>query len=439
MRMKGAMKLLVGLLLLCLATGLYASGKQEAAPAEENKVIKIWTKFNDTNPQNSQDEWLKRTIEAFEAESGYTVNNTFVPYDQINSKLNLAVQAGGEVPDLSYCDGDIEFFTRNEVLIDITDYMTAADWYPSLMDVAKAGVVASDGRMYAVPAQLGGSMLYYWTAAYPDGPPKTTEDLLAAGARLKADDRFAITFKGSEGTGTSMFYFQLVETFGGTYTDEAGRSVFATEETAQAIEFLRELFAEGYVPEVTLGAGFDFETPFKDGSAGAFVAGSWSYVYLNPLTSPDGKVFDNGPLSVEDALKSGAMGIADPISVPGGRPYTYVSGFGGFGIPTGSKNVKGAQMLLDYLMRAENAADYAFSYGGLPTIEESMADQRFAESTYWTEVGASINRTGKQVTINKNPKFFQKFDETVIKLIQRPNLDIMTELKKLQDELNSEL
>ncbi len=431
------MKLLVTCVcLLCITMGVWASGGKETV-ATENKTINIWTKFNDTNPQNTQDEWLARIIKDFEAETGYKIVNTFVPYDQIVQKLNLAVQAGGNVPDLSYVDQDIDFFARNGVLMDITEYMEKAPWYADVSLVALQGVIASDGKKYAIPTLLGGHMLYYWTAAYPDGPPRTTEDLLKAGERLAKDGKFAITFKGSEGTGTSMFYFQLVETFGGTYTDEKGTSVFASEGTKKAIEYVRTLFANRYAPEVSLGAGFDFETPFKDGNAGAFVAGSWSYVYLNPLTSPDGKVFDNGAQSVEDALRSGAMGIADPIYAPGSRPYSWVSGFGGWGIPIGSKNVGGAKLLMDYLMKPENAADYAVSYGGLPTIMSAMEDKRFAESTYWTEVSESINRTGKQTVFNKNPRFFQKFNDTVITLIQRPNLDIMTELIKAQNELNA--
>lgn len=433
-------KLLIALIILCAAMGLWASGSEEAAAADEGgvTVVNIWTKFNDTNPQNSQDEWLAATIATLKVEKNLELKNTFVPYDQINSKVNLAVQAGGDVPDVSYLDGQIDFHVNNGTVMDLTTFVKNASWYKDINPTSLKGTTALDGNIYALPSLLGGSTIYYWTAAYPDGPPKTTDDVLASGARLAKDGKYAITFKGSEGTGSSMFYFNLVASFGGTYTNEKGETVFASEGTVKAIEFLRELFANKYAPEVSLGAGFDFETPFKDGNAGAFVAGAWSYVYLNPLTSPDGKVYDNGALSVEAALRDGSMAIADPISAPGGKPCNLTGGFGGWGIPVGSKNVKGAEMFLDFIMQPENAADFAMAYGGLPTNMVAMKDPRFVDSLYWQAVNQSVIRTTSIAqTMNKNPKLMQKFNDVVITLIQKPNLDIMTELVKAQKDLNS--
>ena len=430
--------LMAALILTVITSITWAAGGKEVAPAAKaTGPLNLWTKFNDQNPQNTQDKWLAATIANIKTEANLEVKNTFVPYDQIVSKVNLAVQAGGDVPDVSYVDGDIDFFVNNDTLIDLTDFVKGAPWFKDLSPAALKGVTSNDGKIYAVPFLLGGHMIYYWTAAYPDGPPKTTDDLLKAGARLAKDGKFAITFKGSEGTGAQMFYFSLVESFGGTYTNAKGESVFATPETVKAIQFVRELMAKKYAPEVALAAGFDFETPFKDGNSGAFFAGSWSYVYLNPLKSPDGKVFDNGAASVDDALKAGAMAIADPISAPGKKAVTNVSGFGGFGIPVGSKNVEGAKAFINYLMQTKNAADFAIAYGCLPTLTSSMKDSRFVDSTYWQNVNASINKTGKAIPMNKNPKMAQKLNDVIITLIQKPNLDIMTELKKAQDELNS--
>ncbi len=439
MKLEWTKRVLAMTLLLCTTVVVWAGGNQEADSGEKEMVIKMWSKFNHTNPQNTQDEWLAKVIQDFESDTGYIIENTFVPYDKIQSKVNLAVQAGGNVPDISYVDQDIDFYARNGALMDITSFMKKATWYQELGDVALNGVKANDGNYYAIPSLLGGHMLYYWTAAYPDGPPETTEDLLNAGARLAKEGKYAITFKGAEGTGTDMFLFQLVYTFGGAYTDKEGNSIFASKGTVQAIEYLRTLYAKDYAPEVTLSSGFEFETPFKDGTAGALVAGSWSYVYLNPLTSPDGQVFDSGSESVEEAVKAGAMGIADPVAAPGSQPYSNVSGFNGWGIPTGADNVEGAKEFLNYVMEAGKNADYAVAYGGLPTVAGGMEDPRFRESNYWSEVGASINRVGKVTKPNANPKFRTKFNELVVTLIQKPNLDIMTELKKLQDSLNAEL
>jgi ABC-type glycerol-3-phosphate transport system substrate-binding protein len=420
--------------LMVLSIGAWAAGSKDAAV--DTKVVNIWTKFNDTNPQNTQDEWLVSAIAQIKADKGIELKNTFVPYDQIVNKVNLAVQAGGDVPDVSYVDGSIDFFVNNGTLMDLTDFVKKASWFKDISPAALKAVTAADGKIYAVPGNVGGNMMYYWTAAYPNGAPKTTADLLAAGERLAKEGKFAITFKGSERTGANTFYFMLAGSLGAQYTNAKGESVFAVPETVKAVELVRELFAKRYAPELALAAGFDWENPFKDGNAGAFVAGTWSYVYLNPLKSPDGKVFDHGANSVEEAIKAGALAISDPITMPGGKPISQI-GLALWGIPVGSKNVAGAKDFLDFMMQTKNNADYAVAYGGLPVLDSSMKDSRFVNSRYWQDVNASINRHGMVPYMNKNPRLAQRLNDVIITLIQRPNLDIMTELKKAQDELNA--
>ncbi|MHB8748330.1 MAG: hypothetical protein ACYDBJ_03980, partial [Aggregatilineales bacterium] len=86
--------------LLASTAGVYARPVAQNAPPP----ITIWTKFNDQNPQNSQDQWLQAFLKEYSDKTGGKVTNVFQPFDQINSKLNLAVQSGGDLPDLSYVD-----------------------------------------------------------------------------------------------------------------------------------------------------------------------------------------------------------------------------------------------------------------------------------------------------------------------------------------------
>jgi len=440
--MKGTTCFLVALGLIGVSTVLWAGGAKQAPSsagqaAQGPAMVQIWTKYNDTNPQNSIDKWMDDTVASFKTANGQELKNTFVPWDQITSKVNLAVQSGGDVPDITLVENAIDAYVRNGTLMDITDFVKDAPWFKDISPAVLQACTASDGKIYMVPNLLGGNMVYYWTALYPEGAPKTTADLMKAGERLAKQGKYAITFKGSESSGAQFFYFQMIESFGGTYTDTKGNSIFATPQTVKAVEVIREIFAKKYAPEVCLSAGFDWETPFKDGNAGAMIAGSWSYVYLNPLKSPDGQVFDKGAASVEDAIKAGALGIADVIAAPDGRPATYIGGISGWAIPTGSKNVEGGKAFMNFMMEPRNMADYASAYGAIPTNNQSLQDPRFVNSPYWKEVSASIYRTGKNVPLNKNPKLGQKIDDTIITLIQKPNLNIMTELKKAQDELNT--
>ena len=51
--------------------------------------ITIWTKFNDQNPQNTQDQWLASALKDYTDKTGNKVTNVNQPYDQINSKLRV--------------------------------------------------------------------------------------------------------------------------------------------------------------------------------------------------------------------------------------------------------------------------------------------------------------------------------------------------------------
>lgn len=400
--------------------------------------VTIWTKFNDTNPQNTQDQWLAQFIKDIKTDKDVTLTNVFVPYDQINSKINLAVQAGGDVPDVSYVDAqNLPFFVNNGTLMDITDYVKAAPWYSSVSEVALKACTGLDGKIYCVPNILsGGGVMYYWTAAFPNGAPKTTDDLLAAAEQFKKDGKFAYTFKGAEAGSMGNFWESVVYSFGGKFADEKGNLAWATPETVKAVEFVRKLYSEKYAPDVAFGPGFDNETPFKDGSAAVFNAGSWSYVYLNPLKSWKGTSFDKGAGSVDEAIKAGEMAVALPLSAPGGKPVSvaYISGFA---IPTNAKNVAGAKAVIDYIMQSKQDADYAFAYGALPTVADSMKDPRFADSTYWQAVQKIFAEAGKPAALLANEKAYTKMAETLVNLIQKPDMDIMTALKAAQDEVNA--
>src|ERR1700674_4847761 len=95
----------------------------------QQKPITIWTKFNDANPQNTQDKWLADALKEYTTTTGNKVTSVTQPYDQINSLLNVPVRAGGDVPDVSYVDSQqVGFFTQNGTLTDLTDWVKGASW-----------------------------------------------------------------------------------------------------------------------------------------------------------------------------------------------------------------------------------------------------------------------------------------------------------------------
>src|SRR5437773_12305878 len=112
--------------LLIVAVMLVSAFGTNTVRAQTSKFppITVWTKFNDQNPQNSQDRWLAAALKEYTDKTGNKVTNVNQPYDQINSKLNVAVQAKGDVPDASYVDSQqLGFYTQNGTLMDLTDWV----------------------------------------------------------------------------------------------------------------------------------------------------------------------------------------------------------------------------------------------------------------------------------------------------------------------------
>lgn len=410
-----------------------------ASAQSTQKPITIWTKFNDQNPQNTQDQWLAAALKAYTDQTGNQVTNVFQPYDQINSKLNVAVQAGGDVPDVSYVDSQqLSFFVQNGTLTDLTDFVKGASWYKDLSPSALATCTTPDGKILCVPTSTASTLVYYWKDLYPNGFPKTTDDLTAAAKDLKDKGKFAVTMKASEKFSVETTYFGLIKSFGGEIADKDGKAAWANDGAVKAISFVRDLFVNKNAPEVALAPGFDDEEPYKRGDAAGFLAGSWSYVYLNPLTAPDGTVFDKGAESVEAAFDAGKMGFAEPLAAPGGKPVAFAVSTG-WAIPKGAVNVDAAKAFIDAQMTTKSNRDFAVAYGALPSLTSALADDAF-QTPYWKAV-AQIQKDYAlpAPSLSDYDKGLTLLGDTINKLITNPSLDIMKELQAAQDEFNAGL
>ncbi len=379
------------------------------------------------------------TLKAYTSKTSKPLNHVAQPYDQINAKLNLAVKSGGDVPDLSYMDSQqIGFFVQNGTVQDLTDYVKNAPWFKDLSPAALAACTAPDGRILCVPTSVATTLIYYWKDLYPNGFPATTDKLLAAAKDLKAKSKFAITMKASEKAALEFSYFGLIKTYGGEVADKDGKAVWASPETAQAVQFVRDLFANKYSPDVDLAPGFDDEVPFKQGDAGGFMAGSWSFVFLNPLNAPDGTKFDKKSNSVQAAYDAGKLDFAPPLAKEGSKPVSIVLATA-WAIPKGAVNVDQAKAFIDYEMAAAENANFAVKYGALPTLTSAVTDQAF-QTPYWQAVAKYLKDYAVPApTLTQYDKGATLLTDAISKLITDPSKDIAKELKAAQDEYNAGL
>ncbi|MBI1282417.1 MAG: extracellular solute-binding protein [Anaerolineaceae bacterium] len=414
------------LLLIGLITTVNAVGAQD-------KTLTIWTVYNSDSPQNDQDKWMAALIEEYQAE-GVTLKNVTRPFDTISTDLNLALLSGGDVPDVSYVSAAaLSPFAINGTLLDLRDFISQASWKDDLDPVALAGCTAPTGEILCIPTTMATTLTYYWTDAFPKGYNGSIEGLAA-----NTTTKYALTGKSADVFGFDVFFFPLLTSYGVKWADETGLASWASPQAVKGIEAIRTLYAAGKIPDTALATGFDYETNFKDGSAGAFLAGSWSYVFLNPLKTPAGKDYPADSTAVEKALVAGDLQFAPPIHTQDGKPATLLVQ-NGWAIPKDAKDIEGAKSFIDWDMTTARNVAYAKSYGGLPTLKSGLADEAF-KTPYWTGVADLLEKYGVP-----QPAFFdssaakQKFADTVVDLIQNPDKDIMTTLQTAQDEYNAEV
>ncbi len=419
-------------ILILSVQAIFAGGSSDDATNE----ITIWTKYNSENPENNRDKWMKNTIDVYLEETGNSINNIFVPYDQINSKLNVAVSAGAEVPDLSYIDSQQQaFYISNATLMDITKLVKGSTWYDEISPRALGACTAPDGTVLAVPLNIGTRVSYVWSEAWPNGFPSTVSGFLTEAERLKGEGLYAMSFKASEKYGTEGLYYGLVKSFGGSYGDAEGKAAWANPETVKVLEFLRTLFAEGYVPEIDLAPGFDNERPFVQGDAVSFAGISWSYVYMNPLTAPDGTIIDKGSNSIATAVEMGKMDVAPYLAADGGEPVAALTS-SALAIPEGAENIDGAHAFIDWLMNPSRNAECAEAFGGLPSIISAQSDARF-QTPYWKKVAEITEKYGTAYpSLVDYDKALTKLAQTFEEILSNPELDIMESLRTAQQEIN---
>jgi multiple sugar transport system substrate-binding protein len=290
---------------------------------------------------------------------------------------------------------------------------------------------------------MGPSQVYVWKDRFPNGFPKTADEMLKEGERLKKEGKYAMTFfgnTGSSGNGATRAVFQAIGSFGGSYDDGNGKLKLNTKENVAGIAWLREMVQKGYVSPLSFAGGFQEEQAFMDNSAGSIPTGLFGYRYMNPLTAPSGKKYEKKTSDdMIDAINSGDVYLAPMPAGPGQKPGCSF-GVDALFIPKGAKNVEGAKAFINWMLTPEvNPAFVMGPGGGLPVLKSVAATEKF-QTKFYQQAIAVGNASNCQViwrTVTANSAASQIIMNAVYKLIKTdPAADIAAELQKAQDEFN---
>lgn len=426
-------------------------------PTEEPEVVEeqdfvTWYQYDQNNEDPASDErvgneYLRKTIplfnEAFEGKWNWI--NQPKAYDKMAAELAAAVQAGGEVPDLyEIASGDKNTLYRNGALQDLTEWAQAQAWFDDLDASAVESCKGPDGGLYCIPISQRPQVVYVWKDRFPTGSPATPEEFMEEAEQLKEEGLYAMTFFGSTdkgGGGINRAVNTTITSFGGQLDDGQGNMLLNTPENIAAIEFLREIVATGYVPEIAFAGGFQEEEAFKDGSAGCLPSGLNGYRYLNPLTAPNGTQYGKGNAEdVLDAIAAGDLYLAPFFSVEGHKPGCDTS-VAGFVIPVGAKNPEAAHDYINWIMAPEQNAEWVLGPGGgFPTLKATLSHELF-QAPFYQQAAEAVSASACRPwygSLERPAEAKLLAMTTVYKLIKEdPSADIAAELTNTQDEYNA--
>ena len=435
-----------------------SASEAEEAPAAEPEATEVqdfvtWYQYDQNNEDPASDErvgneYLRKTIPQFnEAFAGkWNWVNQPKAFDKMTTELVAAVQAGGEVPDLfelSNTQDVIEFY-QNGTAQDLMEWAQAQSWWSDLDPNSIEACKGPDGKLYCIPISQRPQLVYVWKDRFPDGYPTTPDGFMQEAERLKGEGLYAITFFGSTdkgGEGLTRAIWTTMASFGGKLDDGQGNMLLNTPENIAAIEFLREIIANEYVPEIAFAGGFQEEEAFKDSSAGSFPTGLFGYRYVNPLTAPNGTKYEKGNAEdMLDAIAAGDVYLSPFLSVEGREPSCGVD-VAGFVMPVGAKNPEAAYDYINWIMSPEQNAEWVQGPGGgFPVLKATQSHELFQTPFYEgaaKAVGASACRPwyGSLERPNEAQELVM---QTVYKLIKEdPSADIAAELTKTQEEYNA--
>lgn len=183
------------------------------------------------------------------------LNVTVMPYDDMHSKLLLAVQTGKGAPDIS----DIEvgqfpnFLAGKDVpLVALNDVVEP---YRSNLVQSRLGIYSKDGQIYGFPTHVGATVAFYNTdileAAGVDYTTiKTWADFEEAGRKVSQKTG---KFMGTADTSAIWQCAMFLTMNGQDFTDENGNPTVNSPELAEALGMLQRLKEENIIGTIPGG------------------------------------------------------------------------------------------------------------------------------------------------------------------------------------------
>ncbi|OKP90867.1 arabinose-binding protein [Paenibacillus helianthi] len=285
-------------------------GSETAKPPAQAEKVVFWT-FVDAHQKFYES--MAASWNESHPDKAIALEATTIPYDDMHTKLLVALQSGVGAPDLV----DIEqskfpnFMKGTPQLVSLNDIVE-----PELGNIVKSRVeiYSKDKTYYGIDYHVGATVMYYnkemldQAGINPD-TIKTWADFETAGKQmLDKTGKPMITFEGNG----NWSWWPAISQQGSDQVDENGNVTVDTPVNVKTMEFFQKMVKEG-VAAVAPGAGHDTEEYFGYMDSGGAASVFMPFWFMNRFTDhiPDlkGKVIIRPmPAWVEGGNRSAGMG-----------------------------------------------------------------------------------------------------------------------------------
>ncbi|MCL2653418.1 MAG: extracellular solute-binding protein [Propionibacteriaceae bacterium] len=226
------------------------------APAT-GQTITVWHYFSDPNQVGLMDKYAQLFEAAY---PGNTVDNVFVPYDQMNSKL-IAAAGSSTGPDVAVFNGaEAATLVLGGALAPIDDQIAA---WPDKAQLPNSVIHVIDGKTYAVQGYVNLLGLWYNQDILDQlglQPPTTMDELESDMAAAKAAGFMGITLCGLPNSQGEWQAYPWLTNSGFTY-DNLDQAALA-----KGLALGRDWVQKGYLSQES--ATWDQTVPFNTFTAG---------------------------------------------------------------------------------------------------------------------------------------------------------------------------
>lgn len=378
----------------------------------------------------SEKEVFTKLLKSFEEKyPNIKVEYLHIPADYVG-KMNT-VLAGGDAPDVFYVpDGDFGRWVSQGLLLPIDQYVEASQidtadmWDSSLLRYKYDGAVTGKGQLYALPKDIGPTVLYYnkdifkkMNVPFPSADdPMTFEQLLDTATKLTVKNGDKVE---QYGMGPIWWEGFVFGNGGEVLSEDRKEFVMNSKEATDALQFAADLsLKHKVVPDGRALKSMNDGQMFETGKLAMMIQGRWMVPTYRKLS------FD-----------------WDVAPLPTNGKWTGWSGSVGLAIYSKSKNVEAAYKLVEYLGGPEGQKEQSLMGFAIPSFKSMASTDVFLQPGQKPEhagvfIKAAENERPGPWTNLPNAKWWDLVGQNLGQMWEgkKSAVDLMNELKPKVDQ-----